>query len=358
MPNENLDAKEGVDSSPTSDATASQDAKQETADTSTAAKPATAQTEEQTLESVVSKAAQESLAREDAAESAASKESSTEKEKEPVVGEKAAEDKVVDTTKDEDVPKEFHEHPAWKRVIGERNAVREENAKLQAAVKAETSLVNYCKQRGVTDDQFRQAMEVVSLLNTDPAKAYENLRPLMEGLETHMGMRLPQDLDAKVKEGILDPETAKEVARLRAEKTFAAQRGQTEATQRQQAVVASMVTGLNAWDQNKRATDPDFDKKVDLVRGVYLTMYQATDAQGRPLNPVRTPDEAVALAEKAYAEVNSKIAGFVPARAQQRVLTSRNASTERTTKKPGSTKEAVAAMLKEKYGTELSDNGD
>lgn len=357
MPKETQDANEELDSSTTPEATASPDAKENAADPSSTEKQPDDQTQE-TLGDVVEQAARESLAREEQAETAraAEKVSSTE-EKEPVPGDKATEGKV-DTKKDEDVPKEFHEHPAWKRIIGERDAARVENERLQSAVKAETSLIEYCKQRGVTDDQFRQAMEVVSLLNTDPAKAYESLRPLVEQLESHMGLRLPQDLDAKVKEGILDPETAKEVARLRAEKTFSAQRGQVEARQREQAVVAQMVEGLNSWDKNKRETDPDFETKADLVRGVFLTMYQAQDAQGRLLNPVRTPQDAVALAEKAYAEVNSKIAKFGPARREQKVLTSRNATNVQQKTKPTTTKEAVAAMLREKHGIELGDNGD
>lgn len=352
MAKENEDAKEVQESSPAPDAAAPQDDKQKAGESSPTGEQQTTQTEE-SLADVVDKAAKESLAREDAAERAAHPESTTE-EKEPVIEEKAPGDEV-DTTKDEDVPKEFHEHPAWKRIIGERNEACETAQRLESAAKAYESIVTYCKQRGITDDQFRNALEVVTLLNTDPAKAYEKLAPIVEQLELHTGKRLPEDLQAKVTEGTLDPETASEIARLRAEKQFAATRGQSEAQQRQQAQVASMVQGLNQWDASKRAADPDFDAKAELVRGVFLTLYEQKDSQGRSVNPVQSPQDAVALAERAYKEVNEKIAKFQPHKAEKRVLTSQTASTVKTKVAPKNTKEAVSAMLREKYGVELEE---
>lgn len=349
MPEENKDDKPVVDPSPT------QDDKLKTDGTPSApVEPKPIQTEE-SLADVVSKAASESLAREAAEESAALELSRTKEEKPVVEPEVPTADKSTETKVDEEVPKEFNEHPAWKRIIGERNEARETIAKLEATVKEASSLTQYCRERNISTEQFQQAMDVVSLLNTDPTKAYERLQPIIAQLETHMGLRLPEDLEKKVKEGLLDPETAAEVAKLRSEKTFAEQRRQAETVSAQQANIAAMVKGLNEWDTNKRTGDPDFESKAELVRGMFLSLYQAQDAQGRQVNPVRTPQDAVALAERAYTLVNERIGKFVPRRPTKPALTSQGASTKVNNKPPKSTKEAVAAMLREKHGISLED---
>lgn len=346
MPEEPKDAKTAEVPSTPPVAAAPQDDKEKPAESSPAQEAASPT--EETLSTVVEKAAQESLSRE--AASAAEKLSSTEK-KEPAEESKPAPAEAST----EEVPKEFHEHPAWKRIIGERNEAREKITQLETAARANQGLIDYCRERNITDDQFKNALEIVGLMNADPAKAYERMKPLIEQLEAHVGLRIPDDLAAKVKEGILDPETAAEVARLRAERTFGATRQQHETQARQQALVSSMVEGLNAWDRNKQQTDPDFKDKAVMVRGYFREMYEAKDSSGRSLNPVQTAQDAVALAEKAYAAVNEYLRKFVPPKAEQRVLATQKATTVNNKKKPGSTREAVAAALREKYDFDLGD---
>lgn len=353
MAKDTTDANTEVESSTPPDATASRDDKDTTQGSSPSGNEAPSQNEE-SLATVVEKAAEESLSREEAANGNAEKISKTEEE-----GEKSDEEKAPssesETQKDDEVPKEFHEHPAWKRIIGERNEARDKVSQLETSAKAHESLLSYCRERNITDEQFRDALEVVTLINSDPTKAYEKLRPIVEALETHTGKRLPEDLEKKVSEGVLDPETAQEVARLRAEKQFGAVRQQTAEQQQRQQAVASMVQSLNDWDGNKRKTDPDFDKKAELVKGAFLALYQATDAQGRPINPIRTAQDAVALAEKAYADVNGKLSQFIPKKTEKRVLTHAGAGTSNTEKQPANLREAVAMELRRKHGFSLED---
>ena len=146
---------------------------------------------------------------------------------------------------------------------------------------------------------------------------------------------------------MLDPETAKEVARLRADKEFGAQRQQAATQAAQQRVFASIVKGLNDWDTAKRSSDPDYDKKAELVRGVFTTLIQG--------NLPQSPEACCALAEKAYATVNERLAKFVPPNGARKVLTSTQASTKTIQRKPTTTREAVDQMLREKHGISLEE---
>lgn len=359
MGEQTIDAKEESASSAAPVATASQDDKK--AESSTVER---SEKQTETLASVVEQAARESLARErgeseesDESARAAEKVSSTE-EQESTEGEKAtdgekATEEGKETKEDEEVPQEFHEHPAWKRIISERNEARERITKLEAAANANVKLVEFCERRGIDDKQFQEGLEFMALINTDPVQAYEKLRPVYESLEAAMGKRLPEDLKKKVDEGVLDPETAEEVARLRAQQKFGEARGQQDAARQQRESLNAMVQGLNDWDANKRKTDPDFDKKAELVRGAFLSLYQKTDANGRPVHLIRTPQEAVALAEQAYKMVDDGIQRFVPKKGAKTVVTSRNAVPNNNKHAPRNLREAVAAELKEKHGIEL-----
>ena len=191
MPEKPDDAKTAEESS------TQQDVEVKGQDSSTEGQQTKTQTEEPTLGDVVAEAARESLAREEAAEKQATQGSQTEKETTAEVtkpseeGEKHEEKEEPDA----DVPKEFHEHPAWKRIIGERNEARDKLTSLETAAKANESLLEYCRKNEITDEQFKSALQVVSLWNSDPAKCYEMLQPMVAQLESHMGLRLPEDLD-------------------------------------------------------------------------------------------------------------------------------------------------------------------
>ena len=359
MAEDNHDDKTGTESSTApSAATTSQDDKQQTADSSAAAT-TTTQTEE-TLADVVQKAADASLAKEAGADGEGQDKSLTEKEEKTEVTKEATEVKtedkpVVEAERDKDVPKKYSDDPAWQRIIKERNEAETRLKGLEAPLRFATGITKYCQERGITDQQFQQALEFVSLANSDPRAALAKLTPIVEQLSEVSGSKLPADLQKKVTEGVLDPETAAEVARLRADQKFGTARAQTEAQRQHAAVVSSMVQNLNAWDKNKRATDVDFDKKSELVRSRFLSLYQAMTKDGQPVNPVRSAADAVALAERAYADVQKSIEAFIPAKPAKRVLPSNGASTKTTKSAPGTMREAVAAMLREKYESGLEE---
>lgn len=360
--NENeKDAKQEVESSPTPVVAAPQkdDKPIAEAPSPSSNRPAV-QTEEPTFEETLAKVADESLSRQAADDSNAELSSITKGEEgkgksssEEKPGSKEAPTSELEKPVEEKVPEEFHKHPAWQRIIEERDEAKKQLETVKAGAEANQSLLRFCQERSISEQQFQSVLELASLVNTDPSKALEQLKPIVENLEAQTGKKLPTDIQKKVDEGLLDPETAAEVARLRAERGLSEKRQQVATQTEQQRSLASTVQALNDWNKAMLKSDPDFGKKVEMVKGIFLSLFNAVDASGRPINPIRHPQDAVALVEKAYKTVNEQIRSFVPNKTEQRVLTSTGASTKQVERAPKSTAEAVDKMLREKHGTSL-----
>lgn len=170
------------------------------------------------------------------------------------------------------------------------------------------------------DPNVRAALDVLQLINSNPAKALEQLTPIVEHLKQVQGEALPQDLAEAVAEGVLDPKYAKELSMLRLKQNMTAkqleQQQQNVATQAQKAVLAAW----SAWDMEHRKIDTDLQPgsaKWNLVNDL-LTAEQMRS--GFPA----TPAKALEMIEAVYAKVNSFRAPT--AKASRKILTSTNTS--------------------------------
>lgn len=317
MPEENLDAKASEESSTSTDAnsavdsstTAKKDAKTETTESSTEVKEAT------TLEEAASQAGEKHREGTEKKDEEAKTDSTEKKEEAAVESEKDA--------SNEEVP--FHEHPRWQQVnkeLGEAKPLAERAKKLD----------QYLTETGISNAQFEDMLKIGALMNTDPAKALEALRPYVEALESYQGLRLPDDLKKKLDDGVIDEETAKETAILRARKDVDSRTAQQRAELQ---LSNSIGEALVSWETAKRKADPDFDKKYDLLLDRFNRLTQANKEK-------RSPQNSIALAEQAYKEVNDKLGIFVPKPAAKKVLTSTGASVQTKTE-PETFEEAVAA---------------
>ena len=170
------------------------------------------------------------------------------------------------------------------------------------------------------DPNVRAALDVLQLINSNPAKALEQLTPIVEHLKQVQGEALPKDLAEAVAEGVMDPKYAKELSMLRLKQNMTAkqleQQQQNVATQAQKAVFDAWT----AWDLEHRKTDPDLQpgsEKWNLVDDL-LTAEKAKN--GFPT----TPAQAIAMVEAAYAKAN----GYrkQATKAPRKILTSTNTS--------------------------------
>ena len=236
----------------------------------------------------------------------------------------------------------FHNHPRWKQMISERDALREPAENYQ-------KITDYMQAVGLQANEVAEGFEVMGQLKSqDPAvltKARDWFANRLDFLNRHLGETLPEDLQQKVDDGLVDIDVAKEFARTRASSTLLesqnTQRQQQEqqTRDRDQAAIAQtqVVDAANAWEQRTAAKDPDYSKKASLIEAQCRAIVQRTGYAPR------TPEDAVNLADAAYKEVNELLKPMAPARRPIAAPTS--GMSVRTTTAPTNLKQAVRAAL-------------
>lgn len=210
-------------------------------------------------------------------------------------------DKTVELTKEQKEENErFDKHPRFQEL---NKKVKD----LEPLAETQRGIETFCKTHGVTGEQFKQALQMAALMNVDPVKARAALLPIMENLNAYVGEKLPEELQKRVDAGTLDVNDAKEMARLRAQATMT----QTRSAQTQEQVFnASCAKAVSDWETSKKALDPDYDKKYDLIEPVFMGMLQAARVQGKE----PSPQDRVRFAEQAWKQVTDKLIVFMPKR--------------------------------------------
>lgn len=276
------------------DSTGEQDANTNTAATSSAE--TDAKNKRQTLLDVVKNAGRK--VQPEAAPSAEGKEGKASEDSKPA---EAVKDdaKAVSEKTEEKLP--FHNHPRWKEVLQERDSYR---------VKAEqySKIENYMSSNGLQPNEVAEGFYVMSLIRNNPIEAYKVLHGHLQKLAPVVGAVLPKDIEEKVDQGSLDAESARELAQARArakvlseqqQRAAAEQQAKDERTRREGAKAAVV-----AWESSIKQRDPDYPNKQQFIRDRVRVMLQ----QGEPTSP----QEAVALVEKAYAEVTEQMLKVMP----------------------------------------------
>jgi len=196
----------------------------------------------------------------------------------------------------------FHQHPRWQ-------AVQKELKTLRPQAEAFNGLQTYMRETGLSVDEANQGFQIMSLLKSDPAKAYEALAPIVASLQQHVGVILPTDLQEKVDGGYMTEEDAREFAQLRSAQKHTATRTQAQEAERQKATqnqaTESAIAEMDAWETEWKASDPDYAVLNERVaKEVQLTIL----TQGFPA----TPKAARALVEKAKTDVIAEVGKFRP----------------------------------------------
>jgi hypothetical protein len=197
----------------------------------------------------------------------------------------------------------FHNHPRWKAMIAERES-------LKPAAEQYGKITTFMKTNGLTPQEMAEGMTVMALMKTNPAAAYQQLQGYVEKLARFTGDVLPPELKAKVDEGLTDPETAKRLAQLEAEREFSYARqveeqqriqAEQEMIVRQQAAENSqqMVAAVMRWEQAERAKDPDWAQKYEMVQDRVKALLAT--------QPARNPSDAIQIAQRALADVNARL---------------------------------------------------
>ena len=252
--------------------------------------------------------------------------------------EEAVEDEQVEEKDKGPVPYERFEE-----VNNKYKVTVEEYEKVKPLAESHQQIQSYCEQWGITQDQFRNLLDIQRLLNTEPEKALAKILPIVESVQGFTGDRLPPDLQKEVDQAQITLERAREVAKLRAQTQFGGQRfqqyQQIQLERQQQQFMNQQVKAVNQWVAAKAKGDPDFKPRKDAnsPRGRFEFVYDAMqsmlaerDAQGQLVNVMRTPEDAPKLLEKAYQEVMKGLAPLTKRPATRKTL-SQNGSTSRNT---------------------------
>jgi hypothetical protein len=239
--------------------------------------------------------------------------------------------------------------PAVRRRFGtltsQRNEARDQAKAFQPKAQVFDELQTYCKQSGLSAEDFNYGLEIMRLVRNDPVKAWEALQPVIKELQGHVGEILPADLAKEVEDGSITDSRAKELAaarraaqrlngqseeRARADREAQEQRSVTETVQK----VTLAITG---WENQWKGSDPDYPKKA---KRVWAEMRVLMDAKQSETGRLLTADEAVAIAKEAKKNVEDWLAELLPKKEEKRPLnpTGSNAGTNR---KPSSALEAA-----------------
>lgn len=149
----------------------------------------------------------------------------------------------------------------------------------------------------------------VRLSKGDFAGFLEGVTPYVDLARQYTGQALPADLQQKVQQGYVSPDIAKELAQKRAAEQIEqgrAQTAQNQLTQQQNVQRAETIRGAVVnWERGIKQSDPDYPRKVELIRRTSQALMQE---HGAP----QTPEQALQLANAAYEEVNGQMERLRP----------------------------------------------
>lgn len=209
-------------------------------------------------------------------------------------------DKAKDKEKtDADQKLPFHNHPRWKEVVAERDAYRTDAGEYR-------KITTFMSQNGLTNEEVVEGFQIMALMKTNPAEAHKRISEYKAQLDAFVGEVLPQDLHQKVEDGFVDKDTAKQLAALQAEKQLAQQRHQYAMEQQAQQARAGIHGAVVNWEQQMKVKDPDWSAKQELVTDQVKLMLAAEQPS--------TPEEALALVERAHSIIRERLSRFAPQR--------------------------------------------
>lgn len=242
---------------------------------------------------------------------------------------------------DENVP--FHKHPRWKEVIAERNKAREERDEFKAKADEVDQIHAFMRAQNLTPEEVAQGYQIMAAIKNDPAAAYEQIQQVYQQVSLASGKALPEDLQQKVDDGLVDEDTAYELAQQRAKgsMTQAQLKAQQDRAQQQAAMSQrqEIAAAVSDWENGVKGRDPEYGKKQKLVERAARALMAD--------KPPRNKQDALALVQEAYDAVNEDLKQFKPAKPSVKgpLASGQSSTTKKASVAPKSMEEAVRLAL-------------
>lgn len=215
--------------------------------------------------------------------------SPAEKAEEP--GEKPdenAQKKEPDNENFSDVP--FHKHPRFQELLRQKKHFEVDARRYQ-------NVQSFLDNNNLSAEEAADGLSIMALAKTNPAQAWERMKPFVQQVLQLAGEVLPDDLAQRVHSGEMSEQVALELSRNRSKalslESSQSFRAQQEERQRQQAQQMELYNTAVDWEKDRRAKDPNFDAKYELLqKELAYIQYR----EGKPT----TKEGVLAQLKKAY----------------------------------------------------------
>jgi len=201
---------------------------------------------------------------------------------------------------------------------------------LKPLLEAQQSVIDHCTKHNISEQQFYYWMDVAAMVNSDPAKAMETLKPILGQLQGFSGDILPQDLQELVDNNEIPLAVAKRLVAAESREKFgqgkAKMTEQQMQAQRHQQFVSELTNSMNSWLGSQKTSDPDFQPKKGESEpdGKFEFFLHKFKAEAEVVKP-KNAQELVALADKVKTSLGSAFERMFPkAKATRTIHSSRS----------------------------------
>jgi hypothetical protein len=197
------------------------------------------------------------------------------------------------------------------QLLTQRNTARQELAAIQPELQAHRQLRGYLDQHQLAPNDVNMLLGVGAALRRGDYRAFlEGVTPYVFAAQEAIGVRIAPDIQRRVEDGSISEDAARELTRTRYRASQAEHRLNEQTTQVNAQTAdrntAETRSAVDNWEANIRTRDPDYSShKADAVRRYAQGLMQE---RGLPASP----QQAVALVQTAYDEVNRMMKAMQP----------------------------------------------
>ena len=160
-----------------------------------------------------------------------------------------------------DVP--FNQHPRFKQLITERNALRSDAGEYR-------KVTAFMDANALTAEEAANGITIMGLAKLNPKEAFKQIAPWFRQVCIAAGEILPDDLAARVTKGELTKEAAFEISRLQADQKAGTVRQEFEQKRGQRTQQMESVNAVRGaaeqWEADRQLKDPNFAAKLPRIQ--------------------------------------------------------------------------------------------
>lgn len=230
------------------------------------------------------------------------------------------------------------------QLLGQRKEASAALDAVQPELSAHRQLVGYLEQHQLAPDDVNLLLGVgAALRRGDYASFLDGLEPYRQVALQALGRTAAPDLQAQIDDGSMSEDAARELTRTRMEAARHRAEAETQ-TQRlserdTQALQGQVSRAVQDWENALRARDPDYALKETLIQSTSRGLLAAAGG-------LRSPADAVAIAQRAYDEVTAAFTRGRPApRPTRPALSSASNAASSASAQPRSLMEAAMQGL-------------